>query len=78
MPLSWVLLHGNMRRDRGMQREGTGPMTTREEFTSGEETSESKVTAKGGDREDRAREEGSEVREREGKWRCSLPPHTRV
>lgn len=52
--LSWVLLHGNMRRGRRMQREGTGPTTTREEFTSGEET-KSKVTAKGGDREDKAR-----------------------
>lgn len=60
MLLSWVLLHGNVRRGRRMQREGTGPTTTREEFTSGEETKR-KGTEKRGDGEDKAREEGSEV-----------------
>lgn len=37
VPLSWVPRHGNMRRGRGMQREGTRPTTSREQFTSGEE-----------------------------------------
>lgn len=39
VPLSWVPRHGNMRRGRGMQRGGTGPTTSREQFTSGEEPS---------------------------------------
>lgn len=61
--LSWVLLHGNMRRGRRMQREGN--RANHHKFTSGEETS---------DGEDKAREGGSEVWERGGKWRCSLHP----
>lgn len=65
VPLSWALLRGNMRRGRGMQREGTGPTTTREEFTSEEETRE-QSDAKG--REQRRQGQRGRIRgERESK-----------